>query len=79
MIKKVAVFSTSYDGKKLINVSCKQLYIFNPNSKYSSPEHYVSNKILQSISDKDVDMQNCKRNAGFIAQDFENLPITLGE
>ena len=60
MIKKVAVFSTTYDGKKLMNVSCKQLYIFNPNSKYSSPEHYVSNKILQSISDKDVDMQNCK-------------------
>ena len=24
-------------------------------------------------------MQNSKRNAGFIAQDFENLPITLGE
>ena len=24
-------------------------------------------------------MQNNKREIGFIAQDFENLPITLGE
>ena len=38
--------------------------------------------LLKNVSAKTynrIDMQNSKRNAGFIAQDFENLPITLGE
>jgi hypothetical protein len=60
MIKKVATFSTHYDGKKILNIYCKHLHIFNPNSKYSSPENYVRDKIKQISSDKDIDMQNCK-------------------
>lgn len=60
MIKKVATFAGVYNGKLMLNVTSNHLHIFNPNSKYSNPESYVNEKIKQSISDKDIEMENCK-------------------
>lgn len=60
MIKKVVTFAGAYDGKKIINVMSNHLHIFNPNSKYTSPESYVYDKIKQSMSDKDINMKDCK-------------------